>query len=61
MTGPILPGEQAPLIRALPRRQASQVELFPLSSPALSDLAAMARLQGAQDAEFPDHDSDPFT
>ena len=61
MTGPILPGEHAPLIRALLRRKASQVELFPLSSPALSDLAAMARLQGAQDAESPDHDANPFS
>jgi len=61
MTGPILPGEHAPLIRALPHRQASQVELFPLPSPALSDLAAMARLQGAQDAESPDHDDNPFS
>jgi hypothetical protein len=60
MTGPILPGEHAPLIRALPCRQASQVELFPITSPALSDLAAMARLQGAQDAESPDQHDNSF-
>lgn len=60
MTGPILPGEHAPLVRAIQSRKLSQVELFPLASRALHDLAAMARLQGAQDAEQPDHDSDPF-
>jgi len=60
MTGPILPGEHAPLVRAIPSRQPSDVELFPLHSQALRDLATMARLQGAHDAENPDHDSDPF-
>jgi hypothetical protein len=60
MTGPILPGEHAPLVRAIPSRQSSDVELFPLHSQALRDLAIVARLQGAQDAEEPDHDFDLF-
>lgn len=60
MTGPILPGEHAPLVRAIPSRKPSDVELFPLPSQALRDLATMARLQGAQDAEEPDHDFDLF-
>jgi hypothetical protein len=60
MTGPILPGEHAPLVRAIPSRKPSDVELFPLPSQALRDLATMARLQGAQDAEQPDHESNPF-
>jgi hypothetical protein len=60
MTGPILPGEYAPLVRAIPSRKSSDVQLFPLPSQALRDLATMARLQGAQDAEQPDRDSDHF-
>jgi len=60
MTGPILPGEHAPLVRAIPSRKPSDVQLFPLPSQAQRDLAIMARLQGAQDAEQPDHESNPF-
>jgi hypothetical protein len=60
MTGPILPGESVADIRATKQRRPSFARL-PFESVAQFDLARMAYLQGLQDAELTDHDSDPFS
>jgi hypothetical protein len=61
MRGPLLPGEHAPSVRAIPSPLPSQASLPLIASPALSDLARLAYWQGVNDAEMSDCDSDPFS
>jgi hypothetical protein len=59
MTGPLLPGESADLIRSLPTHRPT-LAILPTESQAIADLARLAYLQGVADAESPDCDLDPF-
>lgn len=59
MTGPLLPGESADLIRSAPSHRPT-LAILPTESAALADLARLSYLQGLADAEATDHDSDPF-
>ena len=60
MRGPLLPGEHAASVRAIPSPFPSFASLPPIATPALSDLARLAYWQGVNDAEMPDCDPDPF-
>jgi hypothetical protein len=61
MNGPLLPGEHAPSVRAIPSPLPSLAILPPIATPATLDLARMAYLQGMQDAESFDCDLNPFS
>lgn len=59
MTGPILPGESADLIRSAPSYRPT-LAILPTESAALADLARLSYLQGLADAEATDQELDPF-
>lgn len=60
MTGPLLPGESAALIRSATSHRPT-LAILPTESAAIADLARLSYLQGLADAEATDHDSDPFS
>jgi hypothetical protein len=61
MNGPLLPGEHAPSVRAIPSPLPSLASLPTIATPAVLDLARMAYLQGMRDADFFDCDLDPLS
>ena len=60
MTGPLLPGESAALIRSAPSYRPT-LAILPTESAAIADLARLSYLQGLADADAADHDFDPFS
>ena len=61
MIGPLLPGEDAASIAAIPSPVPSRATLPPIATTAARDLARLAYWQGVDDAEWSDCDLDPFT
>ena len=60
MTGPLLPGERADLVRSAPSPRPSRA-ILPGESQALADLAFLAYIEGLAAADLPDCDLDPFS
>lgn len=60
MTGPLLPGESAHMVRSAPSPRPSRA-ILPGESQAIADLAFMAYIEGLVAADSPDCDPDPFS